>query len=95
MFETIYYQKLRYKEYKGKSSSNTDLYDDEILIDGLRIRGDIKITHSDDGDTTTCNIVYRTRDKLVAKSLLNGREIMECVPVAGLGLNCGYVNYVK
>jgi hypothetical protein len=95
MFESIYYQELKYKEYKGKTSSNTDSYAPETIIKGLRLKGQLKVVHSEDGDTTSCTIVYKTKDPLVTKSLINGREIMECVPVPGLGLNCGYLSYVK
>lgn len=94
MFEGIYYQKLIYQQYLGKTASNTDSYAEETIVMGLRIKGELKVVHSADGDTTTCTIVYRTKEPLVPKSLLNGREIMECVPVAGLGLDCGYVSYV-
>lgn len=95
MFESIYYQELKYKEYNGKTSSNTDSYAPETIIKGLRLKGQLKVVHSEDGDTTSCTIVYKTKDPLVTKSLINGREIMECVPVPGLGLNCGYLSYVK
>lgn len=95
MFENIYYQDLKYKEYTGKTSSNTDSYAPETVIKGLRLKGQIKVVHSEDGDTTTCTIVYKTKEKLTPKSLINGREIMECVAVAGFGLDCGYLSYVK
>lgn len=95
MFDFIYYQDLKYKEYNGKSDSNTDSYKAEVTIKGIRTKGQIKVEHSADGDTTSCNIVYKTKERLVPKSLLNGREIVECVPVAGFGLDCGWLSYVK
>lgn len=95
MFENIYYEDLKYKRYTGKTSSNTDDYAETVIIKGLRLKGQIKVVHGEDGDTTTCSIVYKTKEPLVTKSFINGREIMECIPVAGLGLNCGYLSYVK
>lgn len=95
MFDNIYYQQLKYKRYLGKTDSNTDSYASEVIIKGLRLKGQLKVVHSADGDSTTCSIVYKTKEPLVPKSFLNGREIMECVPVAGLGLDCGYLSYVK
>lgn len=95
MFDNIYYQDVKYKEYIGKSASGTDNYKPEVLIKALRTKGEIKITHDKDGDTTTCTIQYKTKEKLIPKSMINGREIMECVPVAGFGINCGYISYMK
>lgn len=95
MFDFIYYQDLKYKEYNSKSDSNTDSYKAEVTIKGIRTKGQIKVEHYADGDTTSCNIVYKTKERLVPKSLLNGREIVECVPVAGFGLDCGWLSYVK
>ena len=71
------------------------IYYQDLKYKGIRTKGQIKVEHSADGDTTSCNIVYKTKERLVPKSLLNGREIVECVPVAGFGLDCGYINYVK
>ena len=95
MFDNIYYQELNYKKYLGKTSSDTDTYAETVVIKGLRLKGQIKVVHSEDGDTTTCTIVYKTKERLIPKSLINGREIMECVAVAGFGLDCGYLSYVK
>jgi hypothetical protein len=95
VFDNIYYEDLKYREYTGKTSSNTDSYANTVIIKGLRLKGQIKVVHGEDGDTTTCTIVYKTKEPLVTKSFINGREIMECVPVAGFGLNCGYLSYVK
>lgn len=95
MFDNIYYQQLIYQEYLGKTASNTDSYGPETTIMGLRLKGQLKVVHSEDGDSTTCTIVYKTKEPLVPKSLINGREIMECVAVAGLGFDCGYLSYVK
>lgn len=95
MFDFIYYQDLKYCEYAGQTDSQTDSYKPEVVIKGLRIKGQLKVDHSKDGDTTSCSIVYKTPNKLVTKSLLNGREIMESIPVPGFGVDCGYLNYVK
>ena len=94
MFENIYYQQLVYQEYLGKTASNTDNYGPETTIMGLRKDGHFKVTHGADGDTTICTIVYKTKEPLVEKSLINGREIISCLPVPGLGLDCGYMSYV-
>lgn len=90
-----FHKDLHYKEFIGLSESNVNLYADEITIKGLRIKGQIKVTHSEDGDAVTCTICYRTDKKLVPKSLIEGHEIMECVPINSLMLHTGYLNYVK
>lgn len=95
LFDNIYTDELRYKEYKGLSNTQTETYAQERIIKGLRLKGKIKVVTSTDGDSTSCDIYYKTPDKLVPLSKLNGRTIMECVKVAGLGHNCGYVSYVK
>lgn len=95
MFDNMYREKIKYKEYTGKTSSNTDSYAPERTIIGLRLKGKISVVHSDSGDTTTCSIVYKTKEKLVPGSFLNGREIMECVKVSGFGFDCGYLSYIK
>lgn len=95
MFNNIYRQKLTYKEYCGETDTNQSFYKDIVEIDGLRLKGQEKITHSTDGDTTTCTIQYKTPMYIVPKSLLNGREVMECIQVSGLGKDCGYLSYVK
>lgn len=95
MFENIYYQKLKYKEYNGKSSSGVDTYKPVTEIDGLRIKGKSHIKHTPDGDTTYCDITYRTPGRLIPKSTIDGHEVVESVAVAGFGVDCGYVNYVK
>jgi hypothetical protein len=65
------------------------------MIKGLRVKGSIKVVHDKGGDSTTCSIVYRTADKLVVGSKLNGREIMESVKIDSFLPNAGYLNYVK
>ena len=95
MFDNIYYQDVKYKEYQGKSASVTDIWARETTIKALRTKGNIHVTHGSDGDTTSCTIQYKTKEKLIPKSLINGREIMECVKVPAFGLDCGYISYVK
>lgn len=90
-----FHQNLTYKRFVGLTPSDTALYDSEVTVKGLRVKGQIKVVHSEDGDTTTCTICYRTQQQLVPKSLLEGREIMESVPINALGLDTGYLNYVK
>lgn len=95
MFNNIYRDILEYKEYTGLGNSGQPNYSPKQMIYGLRLKGQIKVTTSEDGDATTCNIAYKTPNKLVPLSQLNGRTIMECVKVPGLGRDCGYVSYVK
>lgn len=91
----IYHKPLKYKEFTGLSPSNTPMYANETTILGLRTKGNIKVIHTEDGDEVTCSIVYRTAFPLVPKSLLEGREIIECVPINALFLSTGYLCYVK
>ena len=95
MFDNIYKDDLKYKEYLGVSNTNQPTYKPEQVIKGLRLKGKVKVVTSKDGDSTSCDIQYKTPNRLVPLSTINGRTIMECVRVAGLGHNCGYVSYVK
>lgn len=95
MFENTYYEDLVYEEYNGLNDSNTESWKEPTNIKGLRLKGSIKVTHSSDGDSTTSSLVFKTKDRLIPKSRIDGREIIDCVPVPGLGINCGYMSYTK
>jgi hypothetical protein len=95
MFENIYRDELHYKEYNGLTNSGQPSYKSEQVIKGLRLKGNIKVVTSKDGDSTSCTIAYKTPEKLIPLSMLEGRTIMECVKVQGLGHDCGFVSYVK
>ena len=95
MFNNIYRDELKYKEYTGLSNSGQPTYKPETTIKGLRLKGKIKVSTSEDGDVTTCDIQYKTQDKLKPLSQLNDRTIMECVEIKRFGYDCGYVSYVK
>lgn len=90
-----YFKSLKYEEYIGLGDSGQESYKEAVDIKCLRMSGRLKIVHNEGGDYTESSVVYKTKEKLVAKSLLNGREIMECVPVEGFGLDCGYLSYLK
>lgn len=95
MFDNIYRDDLKYKEYTGLTNTNQPSYKPEQTIKGLRLKGKIKVVMNKDGDSTTCDIAYKTPNKLVPLSMINGRTIMESIKVPGLGHNCGYISYVK
>lgn len=95
MFDNVYRDELKYKEYLGVNDSQQETFAPERIIKGLRLKGNYKTTTGKEGDSTTCNISYKTPERLIQGSEINGRVIMECVKVAGLGHNCGYVSYVK
>ena len=95
MFDNIYRDELKYREYTGLGKSGQPSYAPERVIKGLRLKGRIKVITDKDGDSTTCNIEYKTPEKLIPLSMIEGRTIMECVKVQGLGHNCGWVSYVK
>ena len=95
MFNNIYIDELKYKEYTGLTNSGQPSYKSEQIIKGLRLKGNIRVVTSKDGDSTSCSISYKTPNKLIPLSTINGRTIMECVKVPGLGHNCGYISYVK
>lgn len=90
-----YFKTLKYEEYDGVDDNNKDIYKPVINIKGLRMSGRLKIVHAESGDYTESSVIYKTKEKLIAGSLLEGREIMECVPVEGLGFKCGYLSYLK
>lgn len=97
MFD-MFFKKLDYEEYNGVSNSQMPLYKEAIQIEGIRLKGQIKVITSDNGDSTTCNIVYKTKQKIIPLSKLNGRTVMECVPVNALWIsenNAGYLSYVR
>jgi hypothetical protein len=95
VFNNIYRDTLVYKEYNGVNDSNNPIYKTSTNISGLRLKGQLKVTTSSDGDTTSCTIAYKTPQPLIPNSILNNRTIMECVKVQGLGYDCGYISYVK
>ena len=88
-------QSLKYEERNYDSKTNSKILLPPVYIKGLRVKGNIKVSHSKDGDTTTCSIVYRTAIKIPEGSKLNGREVMESVPINSIIPNSGYLNYVK
>jgi len=94
MFD-YYHKPLKYKEFDRLSDSNVPLYKQATEVMGLRTKGQTKVVHSEDGDSVTCTIVYRVTEPLVPKSILDGHEIMECVPINALMLQTGYLVYVK
>ena len=95
MLDNIYRDELKYREYLGENDSQQETFAPVRTIKGLRLKGNIKVTTGKDGDSTTCSISYKTPERLIPRSEINGRVIMECVKVAGLGHDCGYVSYVK
>lgn len=86
---------LKYEEASRNTETDTKILLAPVMIKGLRVKGSVKVTHSESGDSTTCSIVYRTKDKLVIGSKLNGREIMESVKINSFLPDAGYLNYVK
>jgi hypothetical protein len=84
-----------YREYLGLSISGQPRYNEVKNIKALRLKGQYKVINSSDGDSTTCTIVYKTLIPLIPNSELDGRTIVECVKIYGLGLDCGYMIYVK
>ena len=95
MFDN-YFDDLKYKEYAGMGKTGqANSFKDTRLVKGIRLKGQLKNTHGTDGDTTTCTIVYKTKEYIVPKSMLEGREVMECVKVPAFGRDHGYMIYVK
>lgn len=92
---SILREDLRYEQATYNTETDTKILLSPVIIKGLRVKGSIKVTHSEGGDSTTCSIVYRTKDKLVIGSKLNGREIMESVKINSFLPDAGYLNYVK
>lgn len=95
MFD-INYTDLDYEQYTGLNESNQPSYAAKTTIRGMRVKGEIKVIHNEnDGDSTTCTICYRTNNRIVKNSRLNGREVVDCVPVSTFGLDEAYLSYVK
>ena len=95
MFDN-YFNDLEYREYAGMSQTGqANSFKEPRYIKGIRLKGQLKNTHSSDGDTTTCTIVYKTKEYVVPHSKLENREVMECVKVAAFGRDHGYMVYVK
>lgn len=90
-----FYKPLRYKEFNGLGESGTDSYLAESTIQGLRIKGQTKVTTDKNGQSVTCSIVYRVERYVPPNSLIEGREVMECVPINSLSLNTGYLCYMR
>lgn len=95
MFDN-YFNDLEYKEYAGMSQTGqANSFKEARYIKGIRLKGQLKFTHGNDGDTTTCTIVYKTKEYIVKGSKLEDREVVECVKVAAFGRDHGYMVYVK
>ena len=95
MLFDMFFKPLKYEEYKLNSKTNSVSYLSPRDVMGIRLKGQLKVTTGTDGDTTTCTIVYKTTEKLKTLSKLEGRTIMECVPVNAFSLDTGYLSYVK
>lgn len=96
MFDTFYKNNIEYEEFDGLGSNQQPTFKSKVNIRGIRLKGQIKVVHTDDGDETTCTICYRTTQKIVPQSKLNGRIVMECTPVNALWIdNAGFISYVK
>lgn len=91
----IYRDKIKYEQYVAESDSNTFSYKAPVEIIGLRLRGQYKFSTSANGDSTSSNIVYRTKIKIPKHSKLDGHEVMESVRVDSAFADAGYLNYVK
>jgi hypothetical protein len=94
MFD-YFHKPLRYKEFDGLTDSDQPIFKPETTVLGLRVKGQTKVIHGEDGDAVTCTIVYRTAEPLVPKSFIEGHEIMESVPINAMMLSTGFLNYVK
>lgn len=91
-----FYEDIKYEQYVAESKSNTPHLLSPVIIKGLRLKGGkISVSHSDSGDTTTCSIVYKTKNKIPVHSKLNGREVVECVKLHTFGVYEAYLNYVR
>lgn len=94
-----FFKDITYEEFQGLGDSNEPLpLLPPVSIKGLRLKGQIKVVHTDDGDQTTCTICYKTKQYIKPMSKLNGREVMECTPVNALWVSderAGYLSYVK
>ena len=95
MLDNIYREDLKYRECIGLTNSGKPILAPEVIIKGLRLKGRIRVVTSQDGDSTSCDIAYKTPGPLVKNSTINGRTIMECKKVSALGYDCGYESYVK
>lgn len=85
-----------YEEFDGVGDNQGNIYKAPVNIKGLEVKGDTKITHSADGDTTTSSLKYRTNQYIIPGSKLNGREVESCNEVNALFLkNPGYMCYIK
>lgn len=91
----IYRDKIKFEQYVAENDSNTFSYKPPVEIMGLRLRGQYKFSTGKDGDSTSSNIVYRTKIKIPKHSKLDGHEVMESVRVDSSLPNAGYLNYVK
>lgn len=91
-----FYEDIKYEQYIAESKSNTPHLLPAVYIKGLRLKnGRVKVSTSKDGDTSTCSIVYKTKEKINKHSKLNGREVVESVKLSTFGIYDAYLNYVK
>lgn len=66
-----------------------------VEIRGLRCKGYNKVTTSKDGETVTSSVIFRTPDKIVVGSKLDGHTVMDCVAIDSFADAAGYLSYCK
>lgn len=95
LYDNLYKETIKYKEFQGKSESGTNKFGDVQEIPCLRLKGYRKVTVGSDGDSVSTSIQYRTPFKLVKGSKLGEYEVMESVAVDSPLPNAGFINYLK
>lgn len=91
----IYKDKVRYERVRMENDSNTHTLDQPVIIDALRLKGNYSVTTSESGDSVTCSVVIRTKEKIPKYSRLDGHEVVDSVRVDSILKNAGYINYLK
>ena len=95
MRELLLRDKILYEQLDYNSDTNTPFLLAPVEIDGMRLKGSIKTTTSENGDSTTSSIVYRTGIKITVGSKLDGHTVMDSVKINSFGKYEHYLNYCK
>ena len=88
--DTLIYEQLDYN-----SDTNTSFLLAPIEIKGSMIKGKMKTTTSQSGDSTTADIEYRTNIEIPEGSKLNGYTVMYSFKIGTFGKYTHYRNGCK
>ena len=90
------FTELRYEKYGLIGDTGVSKLNPPSILMGLRLKGNMRVSINGNGEeTVTSTIQYRVGEYVPPNSKINGRLVTECVPINALGIDTGYIVYVK